>query len=324
MIEPLTTRAEISVSVNPSGARFLPILFAHDSGAFHEAGLDVTMRTSLASVVTQQELIESGEVDLGAVSPLPHFFHSMAQSRRLSLIASVGAPRPGRSELAWLSYSTKSRFRPGDEDFSGLVFEASQVGHAGDLLTREFMLQRNLEPGKDVELTRKTYKPQDMVDALAIGSADIVSVPEPYATISELAGASTRWLGFNDIAPWHQISLLAASNKIVADRPDAVAKFLAVYIATCRKLNALEGTWDSDVLTCFAEWANLSKDVVVAHGLLQAWHPDGEISVEGLRRGQQIWIDAGEVVAPIEVEGLINTSLRTAALDMLTASDRNG
>ncbi|MBV9120448.1 MAG: ABC transporter substrate-binding protein [Chloroflexi bacterium] len=296
----------------------IPIYMAIAKGYFDKAGLDVNMELAKQTNLTVPRL-SKGELDIADTSAKPPLFNQVAEGFNARIISSTTIFRSGRVANTWLSVDpAKANQFHELGDLKGTTVEAGLEGSALDQFVSQGLEQAGLKLGKDVNITFRAKGPSDMLALARSHAADVIVMPEPVATQAESEGLLKRWKSDADLIPWYQALYLVASDHFRTSNRPALVKFLEVYLASAREVNASNGTWQDDVLQTTAKQTTIDADVLKKMGGVPLSEPNGAVSMDSLTRTQDLWVGRGLVKQPVKDFGqLVDTSPLDEALQAI-------
>lgn len=175
------------------------------------------------------EALLAGEIDLAYVGPNPAingYVRSRGQALRVIAGASSGGAlfvvRPG----AAIS---------GPRDLPGKKIATPQLGGTQDVALRHYLREHNLlTADRGGPVTVIPAAPADILTLFRQGHVDGAWVPEPWATRLVLEGHGRILFDERDRWPARQFvsTVLVASSKFLAARPDLVTAFLDAHVDT--------------------------------------------------------------------------------------------
>lgn len=305
-LAPLDEEVTLRLAITKNQVLTIPLWMALGRGWFEQVGLDVVTDVYRGSSNEQIPRMATGEIDMSLATPSPALFNQISEGFGIQVISSLGEEREGRISLAWLTVlADKADEITELEDLEGMRVEGARIGSPPALLVDQTLEEAGLSED-DVELTYRVQAPPDMFALAEAGAADVIGMNEPLATQSAEAGVVEKWRSIADIMPWFQPGLLAVSPEFLEEHPEAVQKFLEVYVAASRQVNAAEGAWTDDIVAVVDESLEGSVEDFSPQGGVPFFSPTGEVSTESLERVQQIYvedelleeaIDPGELVA---------------------------
>ncbi|HEX6513220.1 MAG TPA: ABC transporter substrate-binding protein [Chloroflexota bacterium] len=305
-IQPLPQRAPIRASVNFTAFYVIPIYWAMDKGYFQKAGLDINLELARVPSTIPPRLAR-GELDISDTPARPALFNATAEGFNTKLISSLTELKPGRTANVWLMVD-KDKPNPFKQisDLKGKTIEAGIEGGPLDFVIIQTLKDAGLVAGKDVTVTHRAKSPTDTLPLAKAKAYDAIAVPEPVASQVEAQGIAVRWKADAETVPWYQALLLAASEQILQKNRPAVVKFLDVYVATAREINASNGAWSDDVLNTTAKWTDLPVDVLKQMGGVPYSEPNGNVSMDSLKRVQDTWVQLGIVAKPVDLSQIVD------------------
>ncbi|MBV9121305.1 MAG: ABC transporter substrate-binding protein [Chloroflexi bacterium] len=301
------------LSINPAIVSYLPIMVAVERGYFQKAGLDVNVDGRNTSAVVQLASLAKGDIDVVTVSGNPALFNQAVQGFDAKIVAGFNVPKAGRLSDAWLTVVA-----PGDQikdlkDLKGKSIEVTGEGSVLHFLALEALQAAGLTD-KDVTLNHKAQTIPDMLVVAKAKGSDVVGMVDPIATQAEKDGLVKKWKTYVDIAPWYQPAQIAVSGKYLQANRAAVEKFVEVYVATSREVDASNGVWTDDLVNIAAKSANVQPQVIKDQGGVPYYDPNGVVSVDSLQRVEDLWVQTGLVKQKIDAASLVDPQVLQAAL----------
>lgn len=305
-IEPLDQPADLTLALSQSQVLTLPLWHAIEEGWFEQVGLSVQPEVYRGSSNEQIPRMATGEVDISLATPSPALFNQMNEGFGIQVIAGLGEEREGRISAGWLTVLTDLEGEIVEvEDLAGRTLEGTRPGSPPALLMGEALQQAGLTED-DVDLQYRVQAPPDMLALAEAGAADVIGMNEPFASLSVEQGLVVKWKSTAELMPWFQPGLLAASPTSLEENPEAVTKFLEVYLLASRTVNEAEGEW-TDALRALVETALIetSPDDLAQQGGVPFFNPDAVVSIESLERVQETYIGDGELETEIDPSDLV-------------------
>jgi NitT/TauT family transport system substrate-binding protein len=169
----------------------------------------------------------------------------------------------------------------------------------------------------DVELVTLPFP--DMAAALANGSVDAVTPPDPFGAQAIDQGVGVRLdEDQRTVGPIQPTHFLFSENFAV-NRADVATRFL---MATIRAARELQGNWLADpALAQIMEDETGIKKEILARSILPVFPPDLALRVEDINMMQDAFLASGQLSYPnpLDVSPFINTSLVQQAKERLDA-----
>lgn len=184
------------------------------------------------------EALLAGEIDLAYVGPNPAingYVRSRGQALRVVAGASSGGAlfvvRPGVAVT-------------GASDLRGKKIATPQLGGTQDIALRHYLRENNLQTadrGGPVKVIPAA--PADILTLFRQGQVDGAWVPEPWASRLVIEGQGQIVFDERDRWPQHQFisTVVIASSKFLAARPDLVTAFLDAHVDTIQFIRAHPG-----------------------------------------------------------------------------------
>jgi NitT/TauT family transport system substrate-binding protein len=240
-LAPLAARADDrAIVVGTAGKETdAEVYYAQDMGFFKKAGLTVEIQT-LANGAAVASAVASGALQIGDSNTL-----SIATARQKGLpfvIFAPGAVYDGTAPTTALAVSVNGPVRAG-KDLNGKILAGVSLGGL-DQLSLESWLDKN--GGDSASAKYVELAPGEMVAALARGSVDAASLPDPMLDAA-VGGGTVRILGnnYDSIAKTFMITGWFSTGDWLAKNPDAAKKY-------------------ADAMAETADWANANHDQAAA------------------------------------------------------------
>ena len=159
----------------------------------------------------------AGEIDVAYVGAAP-VLTALATGLDAKIIAGVntqGSDLVVRNDLDY----------KGPQSLSGLTIATFPVGSIQDTVLRNWLLQNNLTPDKDVFI--KGMSPGDAVTAITAGKVDAVFLPTPSPSTIVNQGKGKVAVQSGTMYPNHTCCVLVVSGKLIREHPELVRQILA-------------------------------------------------------------------------------------------------
>jgi NitT/TauT family transport system substrate-binding protein len=169
----------------------------------------------------------------------------------------------------------------------------------------------------DVELVTMPFP--DMVAALANGSIDVMTPPDPFGTQALEQGIGVRLEDDQRTVGPIQPTHFLFSENFTVNRADVAVRFLA---ATMRAAREMQGNWLADpTLARIVEEETGIKQDVLRRSILPLYPPDLAVSTADVNMLQDAFLGLGELSyqTPLDVSPFVNTALAERALRRLDA-----
>lgn len=291
--EIITLKMTISEQVS-----YAPILIARAEGYFEEYGINIEyVPFGRASEATA--LLISGEIDVYAGTLNSGFLNSVYESG--SAIKAV-ADRGHISKNAQCTYYAllvrkdlyESGQVTGPGDLAGLTFSGQTAG-TGAYFVSTYLAQGGLT-FDDVTMTDLPTPAE--IEAMANKAIDITSKPDPGLTQHLNAGNTIILARAEDVMDVFQSGVIAFGKKLLVDRPDVGARFMAGYLKGVQQYN--QGKTDRN-LEILSEATDDSIENLKAYCWVQISN-DGSIDFAGVDGFQQWSISHGHMDNPVSQE----------------------
>jgi len=207
---------------------FVPLHVGVDKGIFARHGVDVKI-FDLRGAAEQQQAMIAGAIDVGLGSG-----PAMSFSAR-------GAPVKGVAEMASkplvmvLAVSAKEPIKTA-ADLKGKTISIASYGSITEWMIRELQRQQGIAPDA-VKLIALGANSAQMA-ALRTGQVDGMPIDIFSATKYERDGFVRILVNFGDIQPHFILHVIFASDQAIAQKPDAIRRFLAGWFDTIQYMRA--------------------------------------------------------------------------------------
>ena len=314
-VTPLAERATIHTNFTPNNIYPMVVAYGVERGYYEAANIDLKIdRRSLAAPLLAP-MLARGDLDLAPQTESPSFFNLTNQGFPVKAVATFTSVKEGREEDTWILLSKRDVGKiKALGDLKGGVVEAGPIGSGAHFLVLAALAKAGLVPGKDVTVTNKARSAADFVALAKADSQDAVGSIEPQATFAEKQGYAVRWKSLADAAPWAQSVVMATSEDFAAKHGDALRKFLEIYVVSAREINQTNGVWTDELMKLVTGWTGMEKDVIASMGGVPYLDPNPTVSAESMTRSQTLWVDAGTLAKPTDVNALIDNKPMEDAL----------
>jgi NitT/TauT family transport system substrate-binding protein len=197
-----------------------PALIADQEGFYKEEGLNVELKSFGDGPVIQQA-VASGEIDVAYIGapPVYQWFARGLDSRILAKVNYGQAAMIAKADGPIGSLA----------DLKGKRVAGLNRGSGMDVLLRSYVLKEvaNLDPDQDLSLSQMPAG--NMNAALDTGVVDAVFEWEPFISQSVLRGAGRVVFDVNQSLPNYPWYVIAATKKVIDERPDDLVKLLRAH-----------------------------------------------------------------------------------------------
>ncbi len=266
----------IRTAVDFGSLSTIGILFGIEKGFFAEEGITFE-QVELKDHVSAISLFASGDLDfmpintsvalVGAVNNVPYKF-----------VASAYATQVNRTLFV------KNGTYSSPAELSGKTIGVSELASGMQISASEILEQNGVDPVNDANLVANGFG-SAAIASLESDQVDAALLLEPYATYARQSGLYTEIAEAREYMPQFHTSVLAVSDSLIKDNPDAVRRLLRAYFKTyIYAKDNLEEYYD------FAsEKLDLDRDTVVGAitAQIDAWKNDPDIKEADLQKTQE-------------------------------------
>lgn len=296
-----------------SAAADVPLYVATEEGYFADAGLDVEL-VPVKSSSDIPALLSSGQVDFGTGQPNATFFNAAAVGIKDPVVLATNVYSPDASVPALL---VRKDLADSGEVADAGDLDGMTVAVVGPSTSSQYFAETAIraaggDPGS-VEFT--VIGLPDMLSALSNGKIAAAWMFEPLASTAIVEGIAVNRAGVGSVAEGFP-TWLQASEKIVAENPDAVQAFVE---ASMRALayydDALAEGKRDDIVQILTKFTNMSDAADWAEVELPSVSRDGTFDAESVIAFQQYLVDGGVVEKVTPVSDYLDDSFRRSAAD---------
>jgi len=192
----------------------------------------------------------------------------------------------------------------GPQSLKGLTIATFQAGTIQDTILRNWLIQNNISPDKDV--TIKGMNPGDAVTAIIAGKVDAVFLPTPSPSVIVNQGKGTIVLHSGQMYPNHTCCVLVVSGKLIREHPEIVRQI----IKTNDKAVAYNENNLDEAAAIFANKTGMKVEDVEA-SLKEwdgNWSSDPNIIINPVLDYAKIQYDLGYIKKPLTKDDLFDLS----------------
>ena len=193
-------------------------------------------------------------------------------------------------------------------DVKGKTVAIQTIGGASGHMTREILIKSGIDPQRDVKI--QVIPLEGRLAALGTGSVAATVVNAPERT-------RANKLGFNELASYgdhfeYSSGGVAATDKMLAERPDFVRRFLAGTLQTFQWYKRNE----KDAVKMFARFSKVPEDdaLGVYRASLKAFTEEGTLSLAAQERIVSFHKNEVKIDKDVPVQRIFNFSLLQSLL----------
>jgi NitT/TauT family transport system substrate-binding protein len=292
-----------------------PLFLADEHGYFKDAGLAVSLEEFQSGAALIPPL-STGQIDAGGGGLSVGLYNAIARGVALRAVADR-ARENGIGVLVVRQALAESGRVRGASDIRGL-----RLVLPADCIASEVTLQRYLErygiTMQEVDL--RVLSLTDLPAAIANGSADLGTVPEPVATLMEQSGSGVilHRLG-SDLEPYRQLSVILYSPTFAEDR-DRATGFMVAYLRGVRDYYDAffgSGARRDEMIRLLVEKTTNKRPDLYDQKTMPLIDPNGEINVQSMVEDQDYYLARGCQPQPIDVAQSVDRSFAQAAVARL-------
>jgi NitT/TauT family transport system substrate-binding protein len=292
---------------------------AIDQGYFREQGINLEYETfdSAAAMVAP---LAGGQLDVGGGAISAGLFNAIARGVEIKAVADKSSsPRDhGTVGLVVRKDLWDSGRIQGPADLRGLKIAFPGAGIAPETEIAAFLQTAGLSL-KDLEIVTMSFS--DMIPALANGSIDLASAPEPFLTTAKRLNVGHVWKRSDELMPGHLTAVVLYSPKFIAEQPEVAKKLLVAYLKGVRDYNdAFFKEIPAKrklVVDALVKYTPLKEPTLYDHITVQGLDPNGMVPIESLERDQEYFLSTGAQEQRIDLTKVVDPTYAEAAVKAL-------
>jgi NitT/TauT family transport system substrate-binding protein len=164
----------------------------------------------------EMQAMLAGDLDVAYVGAAP-VLSALATGLDAKIVAGVNTQGSDLVVRNGLNYT-------GPQSLRGTTIGTFPPGSIQDTVLREWLMENNLTPDKDVFL--KGMAPGDAVTAIIAGKVDAVFLPTPSPSTVVNQGAGKIVVHSGEMYPNHTCCVLVVSGKLIREHPEIVRQIL--------------------------------------------------------------------------------------------------
>jgi NitT/TauT family transport system substrate-binding protein len=304
----------VTIGVN-NAVTDAPLFLAEDRGYFREVGLEIALETFQGGAAMIAPL-SAGQIDVGGGVLSTGLYNAIARGVLLRAVADRSRDN-GTAGLVMRKELAESGRVRGPADIKGL-----RLALPADCIASEVTLMRYLDrygiTQQDMDMTLLPFT--DMPAAIANGSIDLGTPPEPFATRIEQSGSGVilHRLG-SEIQPYRQLAVIFYAPAFAEDR-DRATRFMVAYLRGVRDYHdAFFGSKArrDDAVRLLVEKTTIKQPELYDHLAMPLIDPNGEINLPSRMEDQHYYLAKGCQSQPIDVARAVDSSFAEAAVARL-------
>jgi NitT/TauT family transport system substrate-binding protein len=290
-----------------------PIFLGIDNGYFADEGLDVSVEF-MQSGSDLTPLLASGEFQAGESSAAAGLFNALARDVDVRIVADDGQLKPDTGVAAMMV--RQDLLDSGEitslADLKGRTIAVTAEGSAMNLLEVPALEKIDMTT-EDVSMVTLAFPA--MLAALASKDVDAAMLTEPFITQAIGDGLASILVPGHELEPDGQQVVVMFSPDLVGVQ-ELGTRFMRAWMRGVQDYIAAFGP---DRVGRDAAVASLSEHLdmdaaVIEAGLPKGLSPDGAVNLDSLAARQQFFVDHGQVPEPVDLESVVDSGPREAAL----------
>ncbi|SDP55274.1 NitT/TauT family transport system substrate-binding protein [Rhodoferax sp. OV413] len=269
-------KQKVVIATNNEYAGSCAVMVAQEKGFFVNEGLVVSIKPVTSGKAAMAAILEK-KADIGTVADIPVMFAGLSNAP-ISVIATIFA---GERD-----HGIVGRRDKGIDTAASLKGKSIGVplGTSAHFTLDAFLNRQKLLPD---EVTKRTYKPEELANALAAGSVDAVAIWEPFlsAAMSKLGDNGVLFYG-QDV--YESIYNMVGMQNYISEHPETIKKIIRGLISgakVCVENPAIAQEVVSKITkiekeTLKASWSSYRFDIVLDQGLILALEDEARWAIK--------------------------------------------
>ncbi len=287
------------------------LFLADDRGYFREAGLEIAMEVFQGGAAMIAPL-SAGQIDVGGGVLSTGLYNAISRGVALRAVADRSRDNGTAGLVMRRELADSGRVRT-PADIKGLRLALPADCIASEITLWRFLNRHGVTPA-DMDMTLLPFA--DMPAAIANGSIDLGTPPEPFATrIEQAGGVMVHRLG-SEIQPYRQLAVIFYGPGF-ADERERATGFMVAYLRGVRDyLDAFFGSraQRADVVRLLVEKTAIKQPELYDQMSMAYMDPNGEINVQSMIEDQDYYLAKGCQAQPIDVARAVDASFAEAAV----------
>ena len=164
----------------------------------------------------EMQAMLAGDIDVAYVGAAP-VLSAVSTGLDAKIVAGVNTQGSDLVVRPDLNYT-------GPQSLRGLKIATYQAGTIQDTILRNWLMQNNITPDKDVTIIG--MNPGDAVTAITAGKVDAVFLPTPSPSVIADQGKGKIVVHSGEMYPNHTCCVLVVSGRLIRDHPDIVRQII--------------------------------------------------------------------------------------------------
>lgn len=309
-----TALERVTIGVN-NAVSDAPLFLAEDRGYFREVGLEIVLEVFQGGAAMIAPL-STGQIDVGGGILSTGLYNAVARGLALRVAADRSRDNGTGALIVRKDLYDGGRVRS-PADFKGLRFQVTSECTSNEVTLTRYLARYGITL-QDVDLTLMPFA--DTPAALANGSIDIATPPEPFPARIEEAGVGVVLYRIGtDIQPYRQLAVLFYAPTFAEDR-DRATRFMIAYLRGVRDYHdAFHGSkaGRDAAVRLLVEKTTVKQPEVFDRMVMPVIDPNGEVNVHSMIEDQDYYLAKGCQQQPIDVARMVDSSFAEAAVARL-------
>jgi NitT/TauT family transport system substrate-binding protein len=289
-----------------------PLFIAEDRGYFRDAGLDIGMEVFQGGAAMVAPL-SAGQLDVGAGVLSTGLYNAIARGVPVRAVADRSRENGTGAVLARKDLYDSGRVRS-PSDFKGLRFQMTSECTANEVTITRYLARYGVGL-QDMEVLLIPFT--DTPAALANGSIDVSTSPEPFPTRIEEAGSAVilHRVGA-DTQPYRQLAVLMYAPTFAEER-DRATRFMVAYLRGVRDYHeAFFGSkaGRDETVRLLVEKTTIKQPELYDQMVLPSIDPNGVVNLQSMMDDQDYYLAKGCQPQPIDMARTVDMSFAEAAV----------
>jgi NitT/TauT family transport system substrate-binding protein len=290
---------------------------ADAKGYFTKEGMDVKF-VSFDSGAKMVAPLGAGQLDVGAGAASAGLYNAVERGIHVKIVADKARNIKGAGFQAFMV--RKDLIDSGKvkklADLKGMKVAITSAGGSDASVLDQAMQSAGLKY-EDVEKVYLGFPQHSPAFANGAIAASITTEPTVSKIVSQ--GSAIRFSGNDAFYPDAQVAVVLFSDSFAQQRAPVARRFMKAYLRGVRDFNAavvngkLTGPGAEQIVGILAKYSIIKDPETLRTMYVHTADPDGNLSIESLRKDLAFFKRTGDVKGNITVEQAIDTSIVTAA-----------
>jgi NitT/TauT family transport system substrate-binding protein len=291
---------------------FSPYFIAEAEGFFNEEGLEVEF-VQFERGADAIAALADGQIDVWGGATSVSILNA-AQRSPVQIVGGRGYLEPGG--CGYTAFLLRSELVDSGEVTTPEQLAERRIVQDREGGFRDYFLRTMLkQAGLSLEDAEEVITIPDavVIDAFDEGSIDLAAMGEPWVTRISRTGDAEMWMTFEDVLPDYQFGLIAFSERMLNDEPEAGRRFMLAFLRGVEQYNQGKTERNLEILT---EATGLDRELL-EEACWPAFRENGQINTASIMDFQSWALENGYMESSLTEDELWTSSFVEYALQKL-------